>query len=182
MKHSVWRQVLGKVCLVFSTVLATGSAGASPAQILATFNWDSSPDNSVAGYALYYGMANLPTTNRVDAGNALTTTIPLMVSSNYSLFVVAYSANGTESLPSNMVNYTPPPMSRLHVTNLSSNSIRIQFQTSPLTPCRIEYTTRLNPPEWQVLEDVTADANGNAFVTDPPTGRPAACYYRAIKL
>jgi hypothetical protein len=181
MKGLLWRKILGTGLLVIATAVATRWAGASPAQIVATFNWDPSPDQSVVGYALYYGMANLPTTNRVDAGASLTASVPLLVSSNYSLYVAAYTAVGVESLPSNIVNYTPPPLSHLRLSKLSDDAISLQFMTSPLVPCRIEYTPGLNPPQWQVLESVAADASGNVVVTDPPTGRPATRYYRAVK-
>ena len=182
MMYSGWRNVLGAGLLVVSTSFAITKAIAIPAQIFTTFSWDSSPDQAVAGYALYYGMANQPITNRVDTGSNLTATIPLYVGTNYSLFVVAYSEGGMESPPSNILYYTPPPMSRIQVNELVGNMVGIRFQTSPLAPCRIEWTSVLNPPDWQTLEEVTADANGNIVVTDSPADHPEGRYYRAVKL
>lgn len=86
--------------------LATG-----PAQSV-TLAWSPSPDQTVTGYNLYHGdMGTLTTlTNQVDAGPALTATVSnLQVGVTFYFFATAYDADGGESEPSNVVNYTTLP-------------------------------------------------------------------------
>lgn len=70
--------------------------------------WDASPD-TVAGYAMYWGVVDSGATNRMDVGVPLQVTVSnLTVGADYWFFVTAYDTNATESLPSNTLLYTPP--------------------------------------------------------------------------
>ncbi len=76
-----------------------------------TLAWDSSPDPSVAGYALYYTEIGSDATNRLDVGlDDSVTLYTLTASADYLFYVVAYDQEGTESDPSNALEYSPPPL------------------------------------------------------------------------
>lgn len=71
--------------------------------------WDASPDASVSGYRLYYGVASRTYTNTVDVGNVLTGVISNLVPGvTYYFAATAYATNGLESDFSNEVGYTVP--------------------------------------------------------------------------
>ena len=73
-----------------------------------TLAWSPSPDATVTGYKLYHGEVSGTQTNKLDVGTALTATLAnLRAGATYFFFATAYDANGTESVPSNFVTYTP---------------------------------------------------------------------------
>ncbi len=74
-----------------------------------TTAWDRSTDSTVTGYKLYYTDVSAGTTSAINAGNVVTSTVSgLLETKTYSFNVVAYNASGTESVPSNVINYTVP--------------------------------------------------------------------------
>jgi Fibronectin type III domain len=88
-----------------------------------TLAWDASPDASVVGYRVYYGL-DIPT-NSIMVGTNLSTTVPnLLAGATYTFAATAVDGLGIESLPSNQVLYTvlgpavtnPPPVITLVVT------------------------------------------------------------------
>jgi hypothetical protein len=145
-----------------------------------TLAWNTDPNPLVAGYALYYGIANSAVTNRLDVENTNTVTIyNLLASSNYFFYVVSYYAVGTESLPSAIVCYKPCAVSSLKMTKLANATVNLQFHAAPGSACHIEYSPTLNPPQWQTLCGTTADSGGNITVCDSlPAGQDTR-YYRA---
>lgn len=145
-----------------------------------TLAWDSSADPLVSGYALYYGVTGSTTTNRLDAGLTNQVTVQnLYAGSNYFFYVVAYNAGGLESSPSTVSIYAPPAMSLLKVIPLTNGTVNVHFQVATGSVCHVEYTTKLNPPQWQTLGSATADVNGNVTITDPLTNKPPVRFYRA---
>jgi hypothetical protein len=164
--------------------LAVGIASAAVAPRPAapcTLQWDPSAGAKVAGYALYYGPANGSATNRVNVGAAGTVTLGALSSSvNYFFYVVAYDATGGESVPSNVIFYQPPMMSKVKLTHATDGTMRLQFSMAAGSPCRVEYTDSLEAPDWQTLTTATADANGDIVVLDPPDERPPCRFYRAV--
>jgi len=146
-----------------------------------TLAWNTCTGSSVVGYALYYGITGSWTTNRLDAGMTNTATIyTLLASSNYFFYVVAYDDTGSESLPSGVVYYSPSALSALKMTKLADAGMNLQFQAAPGSACHVEYTTTLNPPQWQTLSCTTADANGNITICDSPLGNQPVRFYRAV--
>jgi hypothetical protein len=93
--------------------------------------------------------------------------------------VVAYDANGVESPPSNFLNYHPPVLSLLKLTSPSAKTINLQLRAATGSVCQIEYTPILNPAQWQILGNATADSNGNITITDPGAGNSPTRFYRA---
>jgi hypothetical protein len=92
--------------------------------------WDKSPDPSVTGYKLYWGVSTANYTNRIDVGTNIVGTVSnLIASTTYYFAATAYNAPGLESAYSNEVNYTPfnvPP------TNAPTN-LRVTFQMQAST-------------------------------------------------
>jgi hypothetical protein len=145
-----------------------------------TLAWNNSSNSSAVGYALYYGITGSAVTNRLDVGMTNTVTFyNLLASSNYFFYVVAYDAVGTESLPSEVVDYSPCALSALKMTKLAGASMNLQFWAAPGSACHVEYTPTLNPPQWQTLGSATADSNGNITICDPSPGSQPARFYRA---
>jgi hypothetical protein len=71
--------------------------------------WDRSTDATATGYKVYYTDVATGTKSAVNAGNGTTSTVTgLVESKSYSFYVVAYNSSGTESVPSNLINYTVP--------------------------------------------------------------------------
>ncbi|HUS34435.1 MAG TPA: fibronectin type III domain-containing protein [Verrucomicrobiae bacterium] len=80
----------------------------SHAQTTMTLQWDASPD-AVQGYKLYSIHPASSQTNSVNVGNATSAVVAsLMEGETYRFFATAYDANGVESGPSNVIDYTVP--------------------------------------------------------------------------
>lgn len=145
-----------------------------------TLQWDASPDPSVVGYAVYYGVDGSPMTNRMDVATATVATIEnLVASSTYSIYVVAYYGDTVESDPSSFLLYTAPPISSIHLNQMSDGTMGISFDVAPGAACHVEYTDSLSPPNWTVLTTALGDSNG--FVTfNDPISSTGSRYYRAV--
>ncbi|MFV1995119.1 MAG: Ig-like domain-containing protein, partial [Verrucomicrobiales bacterium] len=84
---------------IYSVMATSGSASAtSLAATLAiasrsvTLDWDANPEPDIAGYRLSYGVQSVTYTETIDAGNALTATVPdLVVGITYYFVVTAYN-------------------------------------------------------------------------------------------
>lgn len=97
-------KVILAVCLWAISVLVPTLARSEQSITLA---WSPSPDVTVVGYNLYCGAIST-TTNKLDVGLSLTTTVSnLQVGVTYYFFATAYDAAGGESEPSNFITYTP---------------------------------------------------------------------------
>jgi hypothetical protein len=98
-----WLRVLGAI-VIAATFVSTARAAQS-----VTLAWDPSPDSSVVGYIVYYGLAGGSSTNSLDAANQTTATVPNLTAGSTEFFYVkAYNSQRVESLPSNLINYTIP--------------------------------------------------------------------------
>lgn len=86
--------------------ILAGSAFQSQAASV-TLGWNASPDSSVTGYKVYYGTSAAALTSVYQAGNALSATIPgLLTGQTYYFGVCAYNVVGLESLVSTTTTYT----------------------------------------------------------------------------
>jgi hypothetical protein len=102
----------------------------------------------------------------------------LLASSNYFFYVVDYDGSGIESPPSDVIYYTPQALSPLKLTPLTNGPVSLHFLTATGAICHVEYTSSLNPPQWQTLGGATADAQGKVTLTDPLSGNPPVRFYR----
>lgn len=145
-----------------------------------TLQWQATPDPNVAGYALYYGVAGAPMTNRVDAGLATTVTVKtLTTSATYNFYVVAYDVGQVESGPSNLLPYSAAAISSLQINQASNGVMALSFRVAAETSCHVEYTDSLNPPVWNTLTNAVADSNGVVNVSDSVAASPVR-FYRAV--
>ena len=146
-----------------------------------TLQWDPCQNSYTAGYAIYFGLTEPTTTNRVDVGMTNQITLNgLLATSNYFFYVVAYNSVGIESLPSGIIHYAPPALSPLKFTPLPNGTLNLLFQTAPGAACHVEYSPSLDPANWQLLNNTTADTNGNVTIIDPLSGKPPTRFYRAV--
>ncbi len=146
-----------------------------------TLAWDASPDASVTGYALYYGLEAGSTTNRVDVGlERIVTLTNLLAFSNYFFYAVSYNALGMESVPSDWLYYRPPAITRLRIAKTEDDGTVLRFRTSASALCRIEYCTNLEVNQWQTLTTTNADAAGNIVLTDLHDESHTNRFYRAV--
>ena len=174
-------KLLSTVCLLVGFNCCSVNAEPMSA-IPITLAWDGSPDPEVAGYALYYGVLNSSITNRVDLGTTTSATISnLHAGSNYIFFVVAYSAAGIESVPSNLLPYTPLALSRLRLTELTDGTMSLRLRSAPNSLCRVEYASTPDAVQWQTLASAVADADGYVVISDRPSRRPSSRFYRAMR-
>jgi len=164
--------------LMFSTPLTRVEAVA-PRACPCTLTWNNSPDATVAGYAIYYGIVGAAATNRLDVGMTNVVTLKNLLSSlHYFFYVAAYNGQGIESPPSNVMPYTPKILSSVQFVHLTDGTASLHFRAPTGAVCHVEYTPTFQPIQWQTLASATADANGNVILTDPLIGRPPSRYYR----
>jgi len=142
--------------------------------------WQSSGDPTVTGYALYYGAAGDPMTNRVDVGAGTSVVLDdLAAETDYSFYVVAYDSDQNESEPSNFLLYTAHAISALTLDASIPGTMTISFSVAPYADCHVEYTDTLSPPDWQLLALATGDADGTVTIIDEVPAPGGCRFYRA---
>jgi hypothetical protein len=187
MKKVVWGRAvvlltLGMVAGVMQkTRAAVSTASPSLSAIPVTLSWYPVADPTVSGFAIYYGPANLPATNRVDAGSNTSATIyGLQANVAYHFHAVSYNAVGLESLPSNELLLTPLAIARAQLARQTGGSMRLSSKAEPGTVCSILFTPTLAPATWRALANVTADSVGNVIVTDATASKAKSRFYRVV--
>jgi hypothetical protein len=75
---------------------------------------------------------------------------------------------------------SPQVLSSLKLTSLVAGRVNLQFQAPSGTLCQVQYTTSLNPVQWQTLGSATADSNGNVTMSDCVTTNTPCRFYRAV--
>jgi len=79
-----------------------------PSSSVVVLAWSPSPDTSVTGYFVCWGLSSTICTNALDVGNVTNATVEgLSPGTVYFFTVVAYDAAGNQAPPSNMIAYTP---------------------------------------------------------------------------
>ena len=109
---------LGTLCAILMLAASSSPAQAGESVTLA---WDPSPDSSVGGYFVYYGVVGRNLTNLLDAGYQTAGTVSnLVAGSTEFFFVTAYNRQRVESLPSNLITYTVPGVNNNTPPTISS--------------------------------------------------------------
>ena len=136
-----------------------------------TLGWNPSPETSVVGYAVYYGIGSGAYTERIDAGDQTSVTITgLTVGVTYYFAVTAYTAIGTESLPSNEIAYTVPPpatnqLPRISAISLAPGGISLDWTTLLGHTYRVTFKDNLTDTTWNVASpDLVATNNSLRWV------------------
>jgi len=190
------RFCLSLMLLASSQVLASAqlflssedAAAQSPATAhFLTMGWSPSPDTSIAGYYVCYGLTSGSCTNQLNVGNSTTATFGgIQEGVTYFFRAVAYDASGQKSPPSSTVAFSlpilpPPPTNdapQLTLEDLGTGAFRIQGNDPKQRSHRIQFITNAGSTNWQTLGSVTPDATG-AFEFVDVTGS-AQRDYRAI--
>jgi hypothetical protein len=161
---------------LFLPLMEAKAATAAPVKLA----WAASTDPDVDGYAVYYGPVN-STLARLDVGATLQAVVPnLTANTSYSFYVVAYAADGAESVPSNQVQYRPPVLTKVQVVRNQSGTVNVQFRAPAGATCRVQYTASLNPSNWQNLGSAIAAADGTVAFNDPGASSSPMRFYRAV--
>ncbi len=124
---------LGTLCAIL--MLAASSSLAQTVQNV-TLAWDASPDASVVGYILRYGIVGGISTNSLDVANQTTGTASnLNAGTTVFFFVTAYNAQRLESLPSNLITYTVPGVNNTPptISSITSPTINEDTQTGAIS-------------------------------------------------
>jgi hypothetical protein len=148
--------------------------------------WNAAPDPEVRGYAIYYAATNSAVVNRVDAGNGVTCTLSnLIVGATYWIHAVSYDAYGLESVPSNEILHTAainapaaPAGPKLQLARQTTGSVTLTYRATPGQVCGIQFTSKLNPPHWQTLTNVTATSLSNVVALDASARTVPQRFYR----
>jgi len=132
--------------LLFTAAYAQSATFLFPSNAPPTvrLQWDPSPDASVVGYTLYYGVGSRQYTNRTSVGN-ITNVTSLLPTRNQQFFfaVTAYNSAGLESDFSNEASYFTPrgifPPGNLK-TNVVQLAFNVEKSDNPSGPW-VEYAT-----------------------------------------
>ena len=144
-----------------------------------TLAWNPANDASVRGYAIYYGFANQPATNRFDAGtNTSATIFGLLANAPYRFYAVSYNVLWQESVPSNELLLAPPALSGMKLVRQGNGNLQLSAKAAPGSVCTIEFTPTLQPAAWQTLKYTTADQAGNVIAFDTSGSKAASRFYR----
>lgn len=104
------------MCLLFRAILGWTAGGWFAAVLLSarglassvTFAWDPSPDPLVSSYFLYFGEVGGWNTNKLSIGPGTSAYLDgLTAGTAYFFYVTASESGGPESLPSNLLTFTP---------------------------------------------------------------------------
>ncbi|MBI5755919.1 MAG: fibronectin type III domain-containing protein [Nitrospirae bacterium] len=138
------------IFFLFTFLLLTSSAHAGQAVLTwdpPTTNTDGTPLTDLAGYKIYYGMSSGGYGTSIDTGNVTTYTISgLTEKVTYYFAATTYNTYGNESNNSNEVyktipDATPPVISSVTVSSISSNSAVITWTTDETSTSQAEYGT-----------------------------------------
>ena len=154
----------------------------SPNQV--TVAWDPSPDASVTGYFLYYGTDGSSLTNRLDVGNQTNAPLAgLQPGLTYQLTVTAYDASGSESDPSNQIQYkvpvAPPQNLAVQPLNQQEHVMNLSFQGVAGATYQIEATTDL--VNWSLVLTTNCVATGPFTVSVADTTANPSQFFRMVQ-
>ena len=162
------------------TAIVTFNAAALLSTV--TLAWDPSPDATVTGYRVHYGIESNVLTATLDAGVANTLTVPnLAPGLIYYFTVTAYNSAGLESLDSNQVS---------SLTGSSLSPVQVKLQPNRqvvimgLGQAGNIYTLQSSEDltTWTTLGSVVAGLNGAYQFTDTAAPAFSARYYRATAI
>lgn len=159
-----------------------------------SITWNPSPSESVAGYALYWGLSAGTCTNRLDFGNVTTVTLLLArleTNAVYHFTVVARDDAGDESSPSNMIQYRlsptwPLPRSRPRRPYVGNwvppeppRVPPIEFEGRVGESYQVQTTTNLL--DWEVVLTTNCVQNGKVSIELPYSPAFTQRFFRLVR-
>jgi len=144
-----------------------------------TLAWDPSPDPTVVGYKIYFGVASRTYTNVVDVGNATSVSIPgLVEGTTCFLAATAYDMLGLESVFSNEISHTVPVGLPTVAIRVAANGQVVLTVTGQIGHSYDVLETRAFTA-WTVIGTVTLEDNGSLDFVDANAAYFPARFYRA---
>ncbi len=138
--------------------------------------WNPSPDTTVAGYRIYYGVTPLQYTNSLVVGNVTNAIIAGLANGvTYYFAVAAYTTNDVQSSYSNEASYKPA-FSQLLARMTAARQMVLTILGQPGHTYAIEATQNFNT--WTVLGNATAGTGGSVDFTDANAASFARRFYR----
>lgn len=139
--------------------------------------WDPNPDPTVVGYKMYWGVASSTYTNMVDAGNAMSVSIPgLVEGTTYFFAATSYDTFGLESDWSNEVSYTVRlPTVQIHAETEGQFILTLTGALGHTYD--IEATEDFTA--WTVIGTATLGSSGSLDSTDTNAASFPKRFYRA---
>lgn len=138
--------------------------------------WNPSPDPSVTGYRIHYGVSPAQYTNSIAVGNVTSATVSGLVNGvTYYFTTTAYNSSDIESLFSNEISYQPA---------FSLLQVRINLARQPVLNIQgqgghsYEIQATQNLTDWTVLGTATPNAGGNVEFTDAGAASFPSRFYR----
>jgi hypothetical protein len=121
-----------------------------------SLTWNPSPDPSVVGYNIYYGITNGVYTNMISVGNVTNTTIQNLEPNTVYYFVAkAYDDAGNESLPSNeaaFANENGTPLENLGLATVPSGlgNDQVTYSLAPGAPPGVSINPTTGILSWDL--------------------------------
>jgi hypothetical protein len=138
--------------------------------------WDAS-SSSVAGYHVYYGNNGTNFQYVVDAGTNISVELTGLVEGQTNMIeVVAYDAQGTESTPSNLINYIVPGLIRVTPKQGSRNPTQVSFPVASGHTYKVQASEDLKT--WVTIWQTTATSNVWAQFEDVESANMKMRFYR----
>jgi hypothetical protein len=146
-----------------------------------TLAWDASPDPSVVGYYMNYGLVSGTYSSIVDLGNTTSVSIPgLVEGTTYFFSATAYDALGQRSDFSNEITYTipgGPPIVQIRVASNRQGILTVTGQIGHTYDILATQTFT----DWNVVGTVTVEASGSLEFIDPNAASFSTRFYRTLE-
>lgn len=155
------RSVIGIIILLTGIGAGFGALPASTYGV--NLAWDRSPSVGITGYRIYFGPTSKSYTNSVAVGNVTSNLVTGLVAGTYFFTVVAYDANGIESLSSNEIMVVPG-LATLRI-GISANRRAVLTLLGPAGHT-YEILAAQTLGAWAVIGTVTIGTNGSVGFTD----------------
>ena len=141
-----------------------------------TLAWDANPEPNIAGYVVRYGTTRAKPNQSIPVVKKTTATVSNLADNTTYYFTVAVrNTLGLESLPSNEVSYTTPPLGSHKLTVINGTGSG-SYTEGTLVPVSAN-----QPKEGQQFERWIGDYQ---ILLDPPTtkGTRALMLFRDLKI
>jgi hypothetical protein len=103
----------------------------------------------------------------------------LVTSDSFSFTVTdTHGASGTGTVMVNIASNNGQSMNQLSIQSLGGTKVRITFNGIPGRTYRVQFTTSLVTPNWQLVGSATTDASGVLTIDDDTGG--VARFYRTV--
>lgn len=166
-----------KVCFFCLSCLVLGARLHAQSSVI--LEWDPSPDTTVVGYHLYYGVASGVYTNTIDAGTNTSVTVPGLVGGvTYYFAVTAYDIYGLESAFSNEISYKIPVSGPTVTLSFNAKSGQAPLLKGVgLANQSYDVLASTNCQTWTRIGGVVADGTG-AYQYSDAHATNSRCFYR----